>query len=149
MPSITISDESYAALQALAEPLVDTPDTVIARLIRAHRAPKTEHDRGSPSVRTQVSHNGVRARRGEATPRQAYRDALLKVLRDAGGELETAKAIEGVGNLLKDRRRAIDMAKLPSGEERWINSIRFARKDLVDQGKLDGRAPHGMWRLKR
>jgi len=144
-----ISDETYAALQALAEPLVDTSDTVIARLLRERRAPKTEHDRRSSSVRTQLSHNGVRARRGEATPRSVYRDTLLKVLRDAGGELETAKAIEGVGNLLKDRRRPIDMAKLPSGEERWMNSIRFARKDLVDQGKIDGRAPHGMWRLKR
>jgi len=150
MPSITISDESYAALQELAEPLVDTPDTVIARLVRAYRSPaKTGHDRKSRGVRDQVSQDGVRARRGEATPRQVYRDALLKVLRDARGELETAKAIEGVGNLLKDRLQPVDMAKLPTGEERWINSIRFARKDLVDQGKLDGRAPHGIWRLKR
>src|SRR3990172_909193 len=150
MTNITISEESYAALQTLAEPLVDTPDTVIARLVRAYRSPaKTEHAREPADVRHQVSRNGVRARRGEATPRQAYRDALLKVLRDAGGELETAKAIEGVGNLLKDRLRPVDMAKLRTGEERWINSIRFARKDLVDQGRLDGRAPHGIWRLKR
>ncbi len=150
MPSITISDESYAALQELAEPLVDTPDTVIARLVRAYRSPAmTEYDQKSRGVRNQISQDGVRARRGEATPRQVYRDALLKVLRDARGELETAKAIESVGNLLKDRLQPVDMAKLPTGEERWINSIRFARKDLVDQGKLDGRAPHGIWRLKR
>ena len=150
MPSITISEESYAALQALAQPLVDTPDTVIARLVRAYRPPaKAEHDRESLVLRNQSSRNGVRARRGEATPRQVYREALLKVLRAAGGELETAKAIEGVGSLLKDRLQPIDIAKLPTGEERWINSIRFARKDLIDQGRLDSRAPHGIWRLKR
>ncbi|MGH7332260.1 MAG: hypothetical protein ACREKS_05815 [Candidatus Rokuibacteriota bacterium] len=150
MPTITVSDESYVALQALAEPLVDTPDTVIAKLLKAYRAPaKTDDARRSPGLRNSASHDGLRARRGEATPRHVYREALLKALRDAGGELETAKAIEAVGNLLRDRLRPIDMAKLPTGEERWINRIRFTRKDLIDQGKLDARAPHGVWRLKR
>jgi len=150
MPTITLSDESYVALQALAEPLVDTPDTVIAKLVKAYRSPaKADDAPKSPGPRNSGAHDGLRARRGEATPRQVYREALLKVLRDAGGELETAKAIEAVGNLLRDRLRPIDMAKLPTGEARWINRIRFTRKDLIDQGKLDGRAPHGVWRLKR
>jgi hypothetical protein len=150
MPSITISDESYAVLQALAEPFVDTPDSVIAKLVQAYRSPASpRQDQKPPSLRNPPSPNGVRARRGEVTPRQVYREALLKVLRDAGGEMETAKAVESVGKLLKDRLRPIDLAKLRTGEERWVNSIRFARKDLIDQGRLDSRAPHGIWRLKR
>lgn len=35
MPTITISDESFKKLQALAEPFVDTPETVIATLAAA------------------------------------------------------------------------------------------------------------------
>jgi hypothetical protein len=50
MPTITVSDESYVALQGLAEPLVDTPDTVIAKLLRAYRASaKTDDARRSPA----------------------------------------------------------------------------------------------------
>lgn len=44
MPQILISDETYSKLQELAQPFVDTPDTVISRLIRSYDAPLDEKE---------------------------------------------------------------------------------------------------------
>ena len=73
----------------------------------------------------------------------------MRALGEAGGELEAGQAIERVGRVLRQQFKPMDLAALPSGEERWINAVRFARKDLIDAGRLDPRAPHGVWRLKR
>jgi hypothetical protein len=148
MPTIEVSDDTFEALKRLAEPLVDTSESVIQRLLASSKSASNAATAKLVSAASRRV-DGKRARRGEVTPREVYRDALIKVLRDAGGMLETREAIERVGGLLHGRLRAIDLARLPTGEDRWINAVRFARKELIDEGILDRSAAHGVWRLKK
>lgn len=147
MPTITVSQSTLDALKALAEPFVDTPESVIARLVSTYGKPPRRASAGAQ--RDPAPPRTRRARRGEVTPRSTYRDVLRRVLRAADGELETRVAVERVGAILKKDLTPMDLAPLPTGEERWINAVRFARKDLIDAGELDPRAPHGVWRLRR
>src|SRR4051812_32383915 len=106
------------ALKELAEPLVDTPDSVIVRLIEEARNNGTPPAQVTGISRGQAIHarpsvmaaDGTRARRGEATPRQVYQKTLVEVLREAGGELEVRVAIERVGAKLRTSFRPIDLA---------------------------------------
>lgn len=143
MRTVELSDETFDALQEIAEPLVDTTDSVVQKLIRLYR-----QQNGRISVQTDgTSGRGGRARKGEKTPNQEFYEPIIEVLHKAGGELEAGTAVDRVGELMKDRLNDVDRANLKSGEIRWRNTVRFARNDLVKQGRLDSEAPFGLWRI--
>lgn len=145
MPTIDISGVTLKRLQEQAEPLVDTYDSVIGRLLDlAEGQGKT----GGGGVRPKPNARR-RAPRGEKTANQAFYGPIAKVLREAGGELPTVEAVDRVGRLMEGALNATDLSVLKSGEPRWRNTVRWARNDLVKSGVLDGNAPHGTWRLSR
>jgi hypothetical protein len=158
MPTIEISEETFDRLKSLAEPLVDTADSVIARLIASQNGqrsgpphldgitPKTDTKR-SASVSRKRGRKGERARKGERTPTEGFYEPLLQVLASAGGELPAVEAINRVGQTMYSRLNEIDRARLPSGEVRWRNSVRWARQRLEEQRKIDPKAPYGVWKL--
>ena len=40
------------------------------------------------------------------------------------------------------------MARRPSsGELAWNNLVRYAKRRLIDEGFVDGKAPRGLWKL--
>ena len=143
MPSIHISAETFMQLQGLGEVLIDTPETVIRRLIRDHRAKPNGKPRGWP-----VPQQG-RVKKGEKTRNEAFYDPIIKVLRDAGGRLATAEAVDRVGELMPERLSHIDRQPLRTGEIRWRNTVRFARHDLVTLGKLNDNSGFGFWELAK
>lgn len=158
MPHIEISQDNFDRLKALAEPLVDTADTVITRLLTAHNgqsngrpdslidSPKRATT-GSRSASRRRGRKGERARKGERTPTEEFYQPLLEALAAAGGQLQAVEAIDRVGQLMKDKLNDVDRARLPSGEVRWRNTVRWARQRLEEQGKLDAKAPYGFWRF--
>jgi hypothetical protein len=141
MPTIEISERTFTELQKLAQPLVDTPDSVIQRLLQTSP--------GSPGPEPKLAGTTprLRVRKGQKTPNQAFYGPIVKVLRDAGGRLPTAEAVDRVGELVADQLSEIDMQPLKSGELRWRNTARFARNDLVTKGKLRKDSDFGVWEL--
>lgn len=138
MPTIQVAEQTFTDLQRLAEPLVDTPDTVIQRLIREHEKKGVRPAR--PRRR--------RAKKGEKTPNQAFYGPILKALREAGGSMPAGEAVDRVGELMGDRLKDLDHEPVKSsGELRWRNTVRFARSDLVKQGKLAKDSPFGIWEI--
>ncbi len=159
MPTIEVSQETLDRLKALAEPLVDTADSVIARLIAAAQngqrsgsvhvelpASRAETRRPASAPRKR-GRRGERARKGERTPTEGFYEPLLQVLASAGGQLPAVEAIDRVGEAMGSKLNEVDRARLPSGEVRWRNSVRWARQRLEEQGKLDAKAPYGIWKL--
>lgn len=140
MPRIEISEQILKRLQEHAEPLVDSPDSVIRKILDAYE----DGVEGSDPPQTTGPN---RAPRGEKTPNEAFYGPLVKVLREAGGELRAQEAVERVGDLMADELNEIDRAPLKTGELRWKNTVRWARNDLVSEGTLDSDSPHGIWRL--
>lgn len=143
MPTIEVSSRTLTRLQGIAEPLVDTPDTVIGRLLDHYESSQTAPHKGPK----RVSQRRFRAPKGAKTPTSAFHDAILEVLSEGGGELPTRDAVDRVGERMWHQLTEVDQAPLQSGEPRWRNSVRWARNELVEQGLLDADAPHGRWRL--
>jgi len=158
MPTIEVSQDTLDRLKSLAEPLVDTADSVIARLIAGQNGQRNgpvelavitarAETKRSPSAPRKRGRKGERARKGERTPTEGFYEPLLQVLAASGGQLPAVEAINRVGQTMANRLNEVDRARLPSGEVRWRNSVRWARQRLEEQGKLDPKAPYGVWKL--
>jgi len=154
MPTVEISQVHFERLKQLAEPLVDTADSVVGRLLEAYREDGSAMEEAGGARRDRSSQprpatrDRKRARKGERTPTEAFYEPLLHVLKEAGGELSAAEAIDRIGRVMAGQLNEVDRSRLPSGELRWRNGARWARQRLENQGKLDTQAPYGVWKLK-
>lgn len=158
---IEIDDDVFAALQRHAEPLVDTPNDVLRRLLsldneqaeQARRAQSTRASEGSGShparVGSAVGPERERARRGagELLPLEQYCGPILQALTEAGGELRSreipAKVAPYVEGLLYDADRDLNGEGAPA----WHGRIGWAGTLCRKDGHLDKDAPRGTWRL--
>jgi hypothetical protein len=141
MPTVRIDDEVFEALKKLAEPLVDTPNSVLRRLLELENK-KPVVPRPSP----------VKSRR-EQTPQSVYEENLLQVL--------AAPPFNGRGNK-KDVTLAVvermmkrglippsDMEFVATGETKAENKISWGRNLLKNRGLIRADAPRGSWELSR
>lgn len=74
-------------------------------------------------------------------------DAILLILKEAGGTLRTADVLDGVYFRMKDRFLPGDFAPAGTGQTRWKASARHARDRMVRQDLLSQTAPKGTWQL--
>jgi hypothetical protein len=177
MPNIRIDRDVYEALQKGAEPFVDTPNTVLRRLLGLdpaakdgaveHSASKTRdgHGRtksraaatsssepaasGRPNTRKRAPGRtrGRRAPSHEILPESDYIGPLLQVLAEKGGSAHASEVVEEVGTRLGARLTSLDKERLPSGGIRWQNRMQFARLRLAEEGLIERNTRRGVWAL--
>jgi len=141
MPTVRLDQQVYDALKKLAEPFVDTPSSVIRRLLEDHghlskrpaALPKTKPDPGL-----------------EATPQTVYEELLLKVLdeqfKGRGDKRSVTLAI--IEKMQRQKLlKAADLELVATGETRAENAIAWGRNALKDRGLLNRRSPRGIWEL--
>jgi len=160
--SIDLDDEVYEYLKAEAEPFVDTPNTVLRRLLGIDSSGKAASNVNSSaptlasSRTTKVGKKEIgkprapkrtRAASGTLLPEERYERPLLKVLADAGGQAPYRDVVEAVGRELKDDLMPADTEKLTSGSVRWQSRLQFVRLRLIERGHLDKNAPRGVWAI--
>ena len=166
MPTIRIDDDVFAALQKDAKPFVDTPNSVLRRLLGLDEEGKNKvsapmqidgrtADTGSTHHSGRLGEDGTgsknrrysRASSGELLPQHEYADPILQVLYELGGSARSREIIdrlpEKMGHLL--RRRDYEPTK--RGDVRWRNRAQWARQALTDQGLLASDSPRGIWEL--
>ena len=124
----------WRALQKKAKAFEDTPNTVLRRVLRANG---TSPRKGSRK----------RIARGEKTPQQAFRQAILQALYEKGGAGRTTEALDRIGEILSNKLTAVDRGRLGQGEIRWRNTAQWERNDMVTEGLLKKNSPHGIWEL--
>jgi hypothetical protein len=154
-PSIEIDDETFALLKEHAEPFVDTPATVLRRLLGLDGQPPQEGNgeaelrarKPTPSARSATRRRRRRASRGTLLPESEYELPILRYLQEHGGRAPSREVVEGVGEVLADKLTSADHEKLKSGDIRWKNRVAFVRLRLVEKGELDGKAPRGTWQI--
>lgn len=168
-PHIELDDEVFDYLKTQAEPFVDTPNTVLRRLLgiddstseamtppaqssvtSSPTVPRTPADyrRGIPTRKKSTKSAApkrTRAATGTLLPEAQYERPLLKALADAGGQAAYRDVVDAVGRELKDDLMAADFEKLSSGSVRWQSRLQFVRLRLIERGYLDKRAPRGIW----
>lgn len=143
MPTVRIDDEVFDALKKLAEPLVDTPNSVIRRLLEANGTLKKKP---APAPKPAPA----RATR-EQTPQSVYEENLLAVL--------AAPPFNGRGNK-KDVTLAVvermmkrglippsDLEFVATGETKAENKISWGRNLLKTRGLIRNDSPRGIWEL--
>ena len=144
MPTIRVDDEVFEGLKKLAEPLVDTPSSVIRRLLEANGALKKKPVVPIPKPAP------ARAARNQ-TPQSVYEENLLAVL--------AAPPFNGRGNK-KDVTLAVvermmkrglippsDMEFVATGETKAENKISWGRNLLKNRGLIRADSPRGVWEL--
>ena len=140
MPTIRIDHEVFKELQKRAEPLVDTPNAVIRRLLALaeNAIASGEHGRTQPSVR--------QIRR---LPMREYELPLLESLEERGGSAPAKEVITAVGKRLASRITPLDRTTTDSGAVRWENRVQWLRLRLVERGLLKKDSPWGIWELSK
>lgn len=166
-PSVELDDEVFELLKSKAEPFVDTPNSVLRRLLGIDgtrskpRAVPTSESVASPSTAgmrparkggkprssAKSSPKRTRAASGTLLPEEKYELPLLKALADAGGQAPYRDVVEAVGRELKDQLMPADFEYLNSGAIRWQSRLQFVRLRLIERGYLDKNAPRGVWAI--
>lgn len=139
MPSVEIDHEVWTELQARAEPLVDTPNSVLRRVLGL--TGDVDDPTTVPPLRT------GRAPVGSLLPESAYELPILRVLADHGGSAPARDVVHAVGELVADHLTELDREKLPNGGERWQSRVQFSRLRMKEKGLLKSGSPRGLWEL--
>lgn len=80
------------------------------------------------------------------TPPEVFKPAIVSVLQEAGGALETDQLFEGLEAVVRDDLKPADLERTPEGELRWRYAARRARMALIDEGLMTKDRP-GLWQL--
>lgn len=85
------------------------------------------------------------------THEEKFYDPILIALESLGGSAYSYQVIDIVHDLLRDEFNEIDYQGMPSNpkEIRWVNTARWARQTLKNEGLLKKNSPHGVWELDK
>ncbi len=173
--SIQVDAEVYDCLKESAEPFVDSPNSVLRRLLGldpsgSDAVDPTDVDRAdgvdhvtTPSSAKKASDAGTtgrnkprskraskkrsRAPAGSTLPEEAYEMPLLESLVAAGGSGAARDIVKAVGERVDPQLTNIDREPLKSGAIRWENRIQFVRLKLIERGWLERNTPRGTWAI--
>lgn len=170
VPTLRVDDDVYEELKSHAEPFVDTPNSVLRRLLGLDSAPseiagptnmdEVDNERPpeppavvpqQPRGRTARRRGGkgsakrTRAPAGALLPEDDYEVPLLRALDELGGSAPSRQVIDRVGELLKDSLTDLDRDTLPSGGIRWQSRVQFVRLRLIQQGLMLKETGRGIW----
>jgi hypothetical protein len=163
-PTVRIDSEVLDKLKEHAEPFVDTPNTVLRRILGLAAEKKNgEIDDGVPAAqssrRQRPSRRGTssRARRSQSRPSRAmpgttvpdfeYEIPILEILRENGGRAPTREVVDALGERLDGRLTVADRESLASGDVRWRNRAQFVRLHLIERGDMVKGSPRGIWEI--
>jgi len=136
--TIKVDNEVFKKLQDMAEPLVDTPNTVLRRVLNLSCEENQKH---APSVKR-------RSKRGYGKLSSIeFRLPIVRALEELGGSGTIEDVLNKVHEQIKSRLSLIDYEKLKSGVIRWENTAAWERFKMVKAGILKNNSPRGIWEL--
>lgn len=154
MPTIRIEDDVFAGLQSLAQPFVDTPNSVIRRLLEERKVLPRQSDDRAADAGSEPSDKGhtanVASRPGELTPQPIYEKFLLHTMAaQFNGSGEKHQVTKAVLNLMQQHGflGPDDFQDVSSGESRAQNTIAWGRNALKDRGLISRNSRRGTWEL--
>lgn len=154
MPTIRVDDDVFAGLQSLASPFVDTPNSVIRRLLEERdvvprqREPETTKSPGRDAVGRESLDR--KSERVELTPQPVYETFLLHVLaNEFNGRGDKHDVTKAVLKLMRSHGflGTADFQDVSSGESRAENTIAWGRNALKERGQISRNSARGVWEL--
>jgi hypothetical protein len=163
VPTIRIDEQVYERLKAQAEPFVDTPNSVLRRVLGLEPVrgedSKAEGERAAVSAaasaprrragKPRKAAKGTRRRLppGAVLPEEEYDLPLLVALAEAGGSAPSREVVAAVGEKLAPHFTDLDREALASGIVRWQSRLQFVRLRLIEEGHMRRDAPRGTWAI--
>jgi Mrr N-terminal domain len=162
-PTIRIDDDVFDQLKKHAEPLVDTPNTVLRRLLGlsdsgasgGYEDPASSNVsakegstvRGRQRRRRTKATRPSRAKTGTILPEAAYEVPMLEIISEHGGRAAAREVLDELETRLDGQLTDVDRQHLTSGDVRWRNRAQFVRLRLVEQGDMVKESPRGTWEI--
>lgn len=168
-PTIRIDQEVFDELKKHAEPFIDTPNSVLRRVLRLSEAHEgangssndldrqesvgrsaSESERpGSRERRrrAKTSRRGPRAKTGTILSEAEYEIPMLEIIAEHGHRAAAREVLDELETRLDGMLTEVDKEPLASGNIRWRNRAQFVRLRLVEQGDLVKDSPRGIWEL--
>lgn len=168
-PTIRIDEDVFDELKKHAEPFVDTPNTVLRRILGLGES-GVESNNGSGGVAHEIA-DGV-AMRGSAEPRATrprrrrakvtrppraktgtilsesmYELPMLEIINEHGGRAAAREVLDELETRLNGQLTEADRQELSSGDLRWRNRAQFVRLRLVERGDMVKDSPRGVWEI--
>ncbi len=140
MPTIRVDDQVYGRLKDDAEPFVDTPNSVLRRVLGLDGPLESE-------LKAEDETHTDRMRPGDLLDRKQYDLRILGVVADMGGSGHAQDVVEAVGKLVEDQLTPKDWLKNKSGVVRWRNRVAWRRFNLVQMGLLKRGSQRGTWEI--
>ncbi len=174
---VELDDETFAELQRRAVPLVDTPNSVIRRLLglskllpdgEAPPVPRRHVEDAAQSAgqggteqplrlratqsprrtrRSRAQKKAIRAPKGVLLPESQYELPILETLTELGGRAPTSELLDALEGKLDGSLKPLDREPLASGDVRWKNRAQFVRLKLVRGGDMKSPSPRGVWEI--
>jgi len=161
---IELDQDIFDFLKTKAEPFVDTPNSVLRRLLGLEPGKSGSSDgvaapaSTGPTARPPASKlakkkqqaqkaKRTRAATGTLLPEARYELPLLKALVDLGGQAPYRDVVKRVGDELNDEFLPADFETLNSGGIRWQSRLQFVRLRAIQRGHLDKDSPRGIWSI--
>jgi hypothetical protein len=142
MPTVRLEADVFEALKKLAEPLVDTPSSVVRRLLEEKglldRAMKLKPNSGAGSTASGL------------TPQLVFEDYLLKVLdTEFGGRGDKRNVTQAVLERMRADGliTAADLELVATGETKAENAVSWGRNALKERGYIAPPSRRGIWEL--
>jgi hypothetical protein len=171
-PTIRIDEDVYESLKERAEPFVDTPNSVLRRLLNLDPTDEALDDHVQPEPRSQeprttrrqrtvgvmggrkkalakkaVPKTRRRAPAGSLLPEERYEVPLLEALLEFGGSAPSTQVVDRVGQKIEGDLTALDAEPLQSGGIRWRSRVQFVRLSLLERGLMEKDAGRGIWAI--
>jgi len=152
MPVIRITDATWDRLKRWAEPLEDSPEDAVRKVLTAAeehlKCSEPRLLRQDIRVPEKSSRKSTRLQKGLKTPNRTYRRPILEALYNLGGRASADDVLRTVEEKVKPLLNEFDLQMLPSGGDvRWRNAAQWVRVVLVKEGLLKSNSPQGIWEL--
>ena len=151
MPTIRLDDDVFQGLQQLAKPFVDSPSSVIRRLLE-ERGVLTPQKASSPaeSRAREMQDRPAGPTANGLTPQPVYEGYLYVVLakefNGRGHKRDITHAV--IKRMMKDGHIGpADQELVKTGETKAENTIAWARNALKDRGHISRLSQRGIWEL--
>lgn len=165
-PTIRIDEEVFEELKRHAEPFIDTPNTVLRRVLGLAETTGSRDDNPDESEaiaaasstartdgnrvrrrRTKNVRRAPRAKTGSILAEEAYEVPMLEVIAEHGDRAAAREVLDELETRLDGLLTEVDKQPLSTGTIRWRNRAQFVRLRLVEQGDLVKDSPRGVWEL--
>ncbi len=152
MPVIRISDETLRRLKTWAEPLEDTAESAVSKVLDAAEGVRsasfwTQTGPGTAKIRTAGKRRGSGS--GDRSSQRKFRKPLLRAIYEMGGSARTEDLYPVIRKHIAAVPLSGNMNNLSSRDKEWRNAIRRERHKLVREGCLRDDSPRGTWELSR